>query len=157
MKMCEGLQWKELAPDLSDTCFPLARFFDENLKGHTFQNSVLTEARFDQVNLRKVDFSNATLTRAIFLGCDLRQSNFQSSQLTGAVFVACDLSYADFSDANLEACCYPLHCDGFHGVRHSMKNIKQFMTLFQLLKGVDQDLLQAIAPWFSDEVCLPDD
>ncbi|MDR8390600.1 pentapeptide repeat-containing protein [Aliifodinibius sp. S!AR15-10] len=148
--------WKTRFPDLRDTFLAGTDFSGHDLAGGDFSGAILSGATFEGANLVKARFTNCILTDSNFTKANLKRADFRDAHLVRANLLESCLVGADFTGANLESVSYPFNCNGFLGVTHSMENIRDFLTLFQLLDGLDEELLEVIRPWFNEKLDLPD-
>lgn len=148
--------WSEHAPNLSHIFLAGIDFSNQDLSGFNFTSAYLPEAQFENTILKDTIFTNAVLTRVNFTGSDLSNADFRESHLVGANLHDCTLKGADFRGALMESVTYPMNCNGFHGVKHSMENVQNLLALFQLVEGIDPELIKAISPWFNKDLRLPD-
>ena len=149
--------WKEHFPDLQHIMLAGTNFSGMKLAGCNFSYAVLSGSNFEGADLERAVFTHCILTDANFSKANLKHADFTGAHLVRANFLESCMVHCNFTDANMESVSYPFNCNGFQGVRHSMNNVQNFLTLFKLLKGVDPELMKAIAPWFNEQLDLPDE
>jgi len=69
-------------------------FKNKNLKGTSFQQSILREADFSGANLESASFFDADVSFADFTGANMRSANLELANLRGATFKDVDLTGA---------------------------------------------------------------